>query len=184
MQSNTKPAYQFDLNGVFIGRVDAIESPKEPGNFVLPNGAKFLEPPPDIEINECLFHDGSHWIVKPDYSGKPYYHRKSRAVRYFMQGEELDGNYTALQPLENEHFQKFTNTWEIDEEAKSEHRKSIIRNIRNAFLSETDKYLLPDHPMESSIKEKYQEYRRYLRDYTKKDDWHLSEPMTFEKWMG
>ncbi len=183
MQLNIKAAYQFDLDGYLIGKVNAIESPKEPGNFVLPSGGKFLEPPPNYDINECLFHDGTGWIIKSDFSGKPYYHRKDRSVRYFTKGQELDGNYTPIKPLENEYFQKFTSTWEIDEDAKLENNKSIKRSLRNSLLSETDKYLLPDSPIDTAAKEKYKDYRQYLRDYTEKDNWYLSDPLTLKIWL-
>ncbi|WP_411821204.1 phage tail assembly chaperone [Leptospira sp. 'Mane'] len=182
MQLNTKSAYQFDLDGFLVGKVNAIESPKEPGNYVLPNGARFLEPPPDFNTNECLFHDGIVWMIKPDFSGKPYYHRKDRSVKYFVKGEELDGNYTSIEPLQNERFQKFTSTWVIDEDAKAENQKSILRSVRNSLLLETDKYILPDYPLDASIKEKYLEYRQYLRSYTETDNWHLSDPISFEAW--
>lgn len=41
------------------------------------------------------------------------------------------------------------------------------RNIRNAILQKTDKYLMDDYPVTSAYRQKIIEYRRFLRDIPK-----------------
>ena len=39
-----------------------------------------------------------------------------------------------------------------------------IRQRRNLLQKETDKYMLPDYPVTTEMKEKYANYRQFLRD--------------------
>ena len=59
-----------------------------------------------------------------------------------------------------------------------------IRKVRNHLLEQTDKFLLADYPVTDSEREQYTAYRSYLRDYTQTEDWWLSNPLTFEEWLG
>lgn len=43
-------------------------------------------------------------------------------------------------------------------------RSAILRNERNFLLQETDKYMIPDYPITEEERQKYVEYRRYLRN--------------------
>lgn len=60
--------------------------------------------------------------------------------------------------------------------------QSIVKNIRNQYLDETDYTQLSDSPLTSDEKKLYKEYRKYLRDYTEKEEWWLENPLTFEDW--
>ena len=57
-----------------------------------------------------------------------------------------------------------------------------IRNIRNLYLKNTDKYMLIDFPITEEERQKYIQYRQYLRDYTNNIGWWKYEPKTFEEW--
>ena len=62
-------------------------------------------------------------------------------------------------------------------------KKAEIRETRDRFLAETDKFLIPDYPITSSQKAKYKQYRAYLRDYPdSSEDWFEHEPMSFTEW--
>lgn len=60
--------------------------------------------------------------------------------------------------------------------------KEDVRSIRNGYLADTDKYMLIDFPINEETKQKYIEYRQYLRDYTNHFNWWLENPKTFEEW--
>ena len=58
-----------------------------------------------------------------------------------------------------------------------------VRAQRNTMLDTTDKYVsVPDFPIDESTRKQYIEYRQYLRDYTKSENWWLSAPMDFDTW--
>lgn len=62
-------------------------------------------------------------------------------------------------------------------------KKAEIRETRDRFLAETDKFLIQDYPITSSQKAKYKQYRAYLRDYPdSSEDWFEHEPMSFTEW--
>lgn len=70
-------------------------------------------------------------------------------------------------------------------EKTKEEKENEIRAIRNFYLFETDKFLsVPDFPITEEEREKYRDYRQYLRDYTKEEEWYEKQPMTFEEWRG
>jgi plasmid stabilization system protein ParE len=60
--------------------------------------------------------------------------------------------------------------------------KESVKRIRNSYLQQTDFTQLPDAPFTSKEKAQYAEYRQYLRDYTKEENWWLQNPKTFEEW--
>ena len=63
-----------------------------------------------------------------------------------------------------------------------EKQKQQFRNIRNAYLSATDLYMITDYPITDEEREAYKAYRQYLRDYTLGEDWWESLPQTYDEW--
>ena len=61
-------------------------------------------------------------------------------------------------------------------------KKEQVRDIRDRYLADTDKYMICDFPISAEECEKYKAYRQYLRDYTKNDGWFNKDPATFEEW--
>ena len=57
-----------------------------------------------------------------------------------------------------------------------------VRTVRDTLLAETDKFSLADFPITESEKVEYLEYRKYLRDYTKVDEWWKKHPLIFAEW--
>lgn len=51
--------------------------------------------------------------------------------------------------------------------AKQIINKVFLKNTRNQLLNETDKYVLPDFPINADNLIKIFEYRQLLRDFTK-----------------
>ena len=59
-----------------------------------------------------------------------------------------------------------------------------VRDVRNGFLTDTDKYMIADFPVTEEARSRLRNYRRYLRDYTKTDGWFEKEPAAFKEWNG
>jgi len=64
-----------------------------------------------------------------------------------------------------------------------EELKQQVRYVRNQYLQDTDKYMLPDFPIDYVLKDKYKYYRQYLRNYTEQENWWEQNPKTFDEWI-
>ena len=67
-------------------------------------------------------------------------------------------------------------------EPSDEEKKARVRQVRNQYLEQTDKYMITDYPITDEERELYKQYREYLRDYTLPENWWESEPQKFEEW--
>lgn len=67
-------------------------------------------------------------------------------------------------------------------ESSDEELKEEIRATRNRYLLGCDFTQLPDAPFTSEEKALYANYRHYLRDYTKQEEWWKRNPYNFEEW--
>ena len=76
-----------------------------------------------------------------------------------------------------EYYEVVKNSEPTEDELKSQ-----VRNIRNMYLQQCDFTQLPDAPFTEEEKQKYVEYREYLREYTDQENWWLKNPLTFEEW--
>ena len=63
-----------------------------------------------------------------------------------------------------------------------EELKQQVRYVRNQYLQDSDKYMLPDFPIDYVLKDKYKYYRQYLRNYTEQENWWEQNPKTFDEW--
>lgn len=103
----------------------------------------------------------------------------------FKIGDKLTKeNYTAGAIWCNANNCRISSDWIIEEVSapSKEILQDQVRNIRNELLKSTDIYMLSDYPLEDGEKENYKNYRQYLRDYTKTEEWYLNSPLTFEEW--
>lgn len=57
-----------------------------------------------------------------------------------------------------------------------------VRALRNNYLAKYDFTQLSDAPFTEQEKEKYAQYRHYLRDYTNQENWWKQNPLTYEEW--
>ena len=69
-------------------------------------------------------------------------------------------------------------------EQGEEEKKARVRQVRNQYLEQTDKYMITDYPISDEEHELYKKYRGYLRDYTLSENWWESEPQKFEEWVS
>ena len=91
------------------------------------------------------------------------------------------GNYE-IRETDNE-LQVWGMTQEEQEELAIVSAKIAVRSVRNEYLEDTDKFVsVPDFPITEEEKNKYIEYRQYLRDYPESsEDWYKQNPKTFEE---
>ena len=72
-----------------------------------------------------------------------------------------------------------------EEEIRLQRKQAEVRDTRNQYLLDTDKYVtIPDFPISESTKSQYIEYRQYLRDYPTTENWYESNPKTFDEYVG
>lgn len=64
-----------------------------------------------------------------------------------------------------------------------EAKKAYIRKIRNEMLKDSDGYGALDRPQTEDVIS-HQNWREYLRDYTKSENWWLSRPLQYEEWLS
>ncbi len=66
----TKTVYLFnELTKEYAGTYEAYESPKEPGEFIVPT-CSALTPPPSLSANQvAVKNSGKGWSIKPDHRG-------------------------------------------------------------------------------------------------------------------
>ena len=69
-------------------------------------------------------------------------------------------------------------------EPSDEEKKARVRQVRNQYLKQTDKFMIVDYPITDDERELYKQYREYLRDYTLTENWWESEPQKFEEWVS
>lgn len=67
-------------------------------------------------------------------------------------------------------------------EKSQQEKEEDVRMTRNLYLQDYDFTQLADAPFTEEEKQQFAEYRQYLRDYTKTENWWLSNPKTFEEW--
>jgi len=66
-----------------------------------------------------------------------------------------------------------------------EEKMKAVRETRNAFLKrfvDQKQLLLVWESLSESEKEDIKNYRQYLLDYTKKENWYEKDPLTFDEW--
>lgn len=81
-------------------------------------------------------------------------------------------------------------TWEYQEipqpepqpEPTQEEKEEMVRGVRDGYLSYWDFSQLRDAPFTEEEKDNLAEYRQYLRDYTKNENWWEADPATYEEW--
>lgn len=94
--------------------------------------------------------------------------------------------YQSIGMTEIDVEQAYNGQWYVKGHAPKEPEPEIqirVREIRNGLLNDSDKYLMPDFPIDMAGRESYKLYRQYLRDYTQSPDWWESEPLKYEDWL-
>lgn len=69
-------------------------------------------------------------------------------------------------------------------EPTQEEKEQKVHAVRDAYLAHWDFSQLCDAPFTEEEKNVLAEYRQYLRDYTKTENWWEEEPATYEDWLA
>ena len=105
----------------------------------------------------------------------------------------LPANCTHSEPLKEKEGYKIKwngSSWEYEAipvpppppEPTEDDLKEQRRSLRDSYLQGTDFTQLSDAPFSDDEKAEYREYREYLRDYPKGDNWWEEDPLSFEDW--
>ena len=93
--------------------------------------------------------------------------------------------YKSVGMSEMEVEQAYDGSWYVKgfaPEKPVEELQAQVRQVRNQYLEQTDKYMITDYPITDEERELYKQYREYLRDYTLSENWWKVNPLTFEEW--
>jgi len=69
-------------------------------------------------------------------------------------------------------------------EQPKEEKAEEIRQLRNLYLTESDKYMLEDYPLTAEERELCRQYRRYLRDISLLENFPDITLMSFSEWLS
>ena len=99
--------------------------------------------------------------------------------------------YKSIGMVEMEVEQSYNGDWYIDGYAPEQPKPSkeeILaekRALRNQYLQDSDKYMLADFPISSSERNKWKEYRVYLRDFFNDEEIAvITKLKTFEEYFS
>ena len=95
--------------------------------------------------------------------------------------------YRSIGMSEMEVEQAYDGSWYVKgfaPEKPVEEKEARVRQVRNQYLEQTDKYMITDYPVSDEERALYKQYRTYLRDYTLTENWWESEPQKFEEWVS
>lgn len=93
--------------------------------------------------------------------------------------------YKSIGMTEMDVEQAYNGQWYVKGYAPAEpetEKQARVRGIRNQMLDESDKYMVSDFPLTDEERYQMKQYRQYLRDYTKQDNWWESLPDGFADW--
>lgn len=93
--------------------------------------------------------------------------------------------YKSLGMTEQDVEQSFNGSWYLKGYASKniDALKENVRRIRDSYLAKYDFTQLIDAPFTDDEKEKFKEYRQYLRDYTKEENWWNKTPDDWATWL-
>jgi hypothetical protein len=116
--------------------------------------------------------------------GKIKHYRKILAD--LMRDCEINGiEYSEIVEVEKEPVFVNGNFYFAGEAPAEEYSAELaaeVRAVRNQYLAETDKYMIPDFPVTEEERQQYKDYRVYLRNYPETEGWYEHNPLTFEEW--
>lgn len=108
--------YQFNAQyGYYVGESDAFESPRRPGDYLIPLFATDIKPP-ECELGEIQIIDGNSWKIVEDKRGI-YYSTETTNVIVNDNPLEEPQNSTKEQPPEisEGYFLIWNDGWVLEE---------------------------------------------------------------------
>lgn len=93
-----KTVYQTNHLGLYVGPVEAEESPLEPGVFLIPGGCVEVSPPTDIQAFKAACWTGNAWQLLDYFNGLIVYHTGTREPRTLSGVGPIPNGYTVKTP--------------------------------------------------------------------------------------
>lgn len=154
-------AYLYDINNYYIGETILQESPLEKNvYFDQPNSTRIS--PPICNENEIPIWKYNHWEKAYDYSNKIYYSKINKSIKIFTKGEPFDLDYTDLVPPLETYIIWKNDSWEVDNNLKSEYLKNQCKINAKKQIASSDWSVLPD--VNISNKSEFENYRTQIRN--------------------
>ena len=180
--------YMFDgETKEYIGAEDALLDPletKKQGKhvYLLPANATFDRPPAAEDGKAVIFDDG--WKQVVDNRGKTAVNADRGIFEIDYLGEkEGDTIVTAEMQKGLDDGTFVVEQGRIVE--KPRQMKAAERRLeRNMLIAATDKYMFADYPISEEEREKYRQYRQYLRDIPEQESFPDEGIKTFGEWKG
>lgn len=94
---NSQTVYQTNQQGLYVGPVEADESPLEPGVFLIPGGC-VLTPPPDPPENKAAQWNGAAWLLVEYFDGLIVYNTSTLEPLTLSGAGHIPHGYTVLKP--------------------------------------------------------------------------------------
>ncbi|QUS59214.1 hypothetical protein [Pseudovibrio brasiliensis] len=88
-----KTVYFTDDSGVYVGAGLAQESPRQPGKWMLPQGA-VLDAPPEIPSGMAALRKDETWCLVPDNRGEIWFDKDGNEVEIQEVGDPFEKNLT------------------------------------------------------------------------------------------
>ena len=178
--------YMFDgETKEYIGAEDALLDPletKKQGKsvYLLPANAAFERPPIAEDGKAVIFDDG--WKQVVDNRGKTAVNADRGIFEIDYLGEkEGDTIVTAEMQKGLDDGMFVVEQGRIVE--KPRQMKAAERRLeRNMLIAATDKYMFADYPISEEEREKYRQYRQYLRDIPEQESFPDEGIKTFGEW--
>ena len=178
--------YMFDgETKEYIGAEDALLDPletKKQGKsvYLLPANAAFERPPIAEDGKAVIFDDG--WKQVVDNRGKTAVNADRGIFEIDYLGEkEGDTIVTAEMQKGLDDGMFVVEQGRIVE--KPRQMKAAERRLeRNMLIAATDKYMFADYPISEEEREKYRQYRQYLRDIPAEEGFPDISVLTFVEW--
>ena len=180
--------YMFDgETKEYIGAEDALLDPletKKQGKpvYLLPANGFFDRPPIAEGGKAVIFDDG--WKQVVDNRGKTAVNADRGIFEIDYLGEkEGDTIVTAEMQKGLDDGTFVVEQGRIVE--KPRQMKAAERRLeRNMLIAATDKYMFADYPISEEEREKYRQYRQYLRDIPEQESFPDEGIKTFGEWKG
>lgn len=95
---STKTVYQTDHLGLYVGAVEAEESPMEPGVFLIPGGCVQAPPPAEIPEFKAACWNGKAWQLLDYFEGLIVYNTSTREPLTLKGPGPIPNGYTTKRP--------------------------------------------------------------------------------------
>lgn len=95
---NTKTVYQTNPQGLYVGPLEAEQSPLEPGVFLIPGGCVLVPPPRDVPDSKAACWTGEAWELLDYFNGLIVYNTANREPLTLTGVGTIPSGYTTKKP--------------------------------------------------------------------------------------